>query len=173
MQKRGHFAVLVKGLFSPAKNSFLSVLSPNNKSRAFLPHRSNRGAGPKFLSRPHRAIWGSAPAGTCLPPAPWKLNTQHQKYVNPAVGLTIGSHRSHTPRPRKSEREIWSFETETAFQGAMKRRRIMILPSSHSTEWNRNQAMRAAPREPRRDENSMRSISCRSFLMLRRDGYRG
>ena len=72
MQKRLDFAVLVKGLFSPAKNLFASVLSPNNKSRAFLPHRSNRGAGLtlSLFSRPHRAIWGSAPAGTRLPPAP-------------------------------------------------------------------------------------------------------
>ena len=70
MQKRLHFAVLVKGLFSPAKNSFPSAPLTELKLRAFRPHRSNRGAGPKFLSRPHRAIWGSAPAGTCLPPAP-------------------------------------------------------------------------------------------------------
>ena len=48
MQKRGDLQGLVKGLFSPAKNSFLSVLSPNNKSRAFSPHRSNRGAGLTF-----------------------------------------------------------------------------------------------------------------------------
>ena len=61
MQKRLHFAVLVKGLFSPAKNLFASVLSPNNKSRAFSPHRSNRGAGLKFIQQT-----SSGNLGVCL-----------------------------------------------------------------------------------------------------------
>ncbi|MCM1226693.1 MAG: hypothetical protein NC320_04605 [Clostridium sp.] len=60
---------------------------------------------------------------------------------------------------------------EQLFGTAMKRRRTMILPSSHSTPWSGNQAMRAAPGEPRRDEISMRSVSCRSFTTLRHDGY--
>ena len=65
MQKRGDLEGLVKGLFSPAKIFSCRLLSPNNKSRAFSPHRSNRGAGLLFeklthLSRLHRAIWGSA-----------------------------------------------------------------------------------------------------------------
>ena len=45
MQKRGDFAVLVKGLFSPAKNSFPSAPLTELKLRVFRPHRSNRGAG--------------------------------------------------------------------------------------------------------------------------------
>ena len=47
---------------------------------------------------------------------------------------------------------------------------IMLLPSSHSTPWSGNQAMRAAPGDPRRDEISMRLIRCQSFPMFRRDG---
>ena len=45
------------------------------------------------------------------------MNIQHREYVNPADGQKIVSHRSHTPWPRKREREICSFKTETAFQG--------------------------------------------------------
>ena len=69
MQKRGDFAVLVKGLFLTGKKSFSSVPLTELKLRAFLPHRSNRGAGLSFhlFSRPHRAIWGSALSGN-LPP---------------------------------------------------------------------------------------------------------
>ena len=67
MQKRGDLQGLVKGLFSPAKNSFPSAPLTELKLRAFRPHRSNRGAGLNFLSRPHRAIWGSALSGN-LPP---------------------------------------------------------------------------------------------------------
>ena len=48
MQKRLHFAVLVKGLFPPAKNSFSSAPLTELKLRAFRPHRSNRGAGLTF-----------------------------------------------------------------------------------------------------------------------------
>ena len=68
MQKRGDLQGLVKGLFLTGKKIFPVGFSPRpNKSRAFLPHRSNRGAGLNFLSRPHRAIWGSALSGN-LPP---------------------------------------------------------------------------------------------------------
>ena len=49
----------------------------------------------------------------------------------------------------------------------------MLLPSSHSTPWSGNQAMRAASGDPRRDEISMRLIRCQSFPMFRRDGCQG
>ena len=46
MQKRGDLQGLVKGLFLTGKKIPSRRFSPRpNKSRAFLPHRSNRGAG--------------------------------------------------------------------------------------------------------------------------------
>ena len=50
MQKRGDLQGLVKGLFLTGKKIFPVGFSPRpNKSRAFLPHRSNRGAGLTLL----------------------------------------------------------------------------------------------------------------------------
>ena len=62
MQKRLHFAVLVKGLFSPAKNSFPSAPLTELKLRAFRPHRLNRGAGLTLLSQQT----SSGNLGVCL-----------------------------------------------------------------------------------------------------------
>ena len=72
MQKRLDFAVLVKGLFSPAKILFVSVLSPTKQIESLFASPVKQGRRSNFFSfsRPHRAIWGSASAGTCLPPAP-------------------------------------------------------------------------------------------------------
>ena len=50
MQKRGDLQGLVKGLFLTGKKILPVGFSPRpNKSRAFLPHRSNRGAGLTFI----------------------------------------------------------------------------------------------------------------------------
>ena len=73
MQKRFHFAVLVKGLFSPAKNSFPSAPLTELKLRAFLPHRSNRGAGLKFIQQT-----SSGNLGVCLKREP----ASHQQLEN-------------------------------------------------------------------------------------------
>ena len=72
-------------------------------------------------------------------------------------------------KPRQPQKPYATTSKERA-RTAMKRRRIMLLPSSHSTPWSGNQAMRAAPGDPRRDEISMRLIRCQSFPMFRRDG---
>ena len=49
MQKKGDLQGLVKGLFLTGKKIFPVGFSPRpNKLRAFLPHRSNRGAGLTF-----------------------------------------------------------------------------------------------------------------------------
>ena len=62
MQKRGDLQGLVKGLFSPAKNSFLSVLSPTKQIESLSAPPVKQGRRSNFFSfsRPHRAIWGSA-----------------------------------------------------------------------------------------------------------------
>ena len=62
MQKRGNLQGLVKGLFLTGKKIFPVGHSPRpNKSRAFLPHRSNRGAGLKFIQQT-----SSGNLGVCL-----------------------------------------------------------------------------------------------------------
>ena len=88
MQKRLDFAVLVKGLFSPAKNSFPSAPLTELKLRAFRPHRSNRGAGLKFFfSRPHRAIWRSALSGNLPPNSTLKIEYNHAASCAAAFGI--------------------------------------------------------------------------------------
>ena len=69
MQKRFHFAVLVKGLFLAGKKSFRVGLSPRTINREPFRPTGQTGAPVKtyFFSRPHRAIWGSALSGN-LPP---------------------------------------------------------------------------------------------------------
>ena len=68
MQKRGDLQGLVKGLFSPAKNLFLSVSLPDQINREPFGPTGQTGAPVNFFfSRPHRAIWGSALSGN-LPP---------------------------------------------------------------------------------------------------------
>ena len=62
----------------------------------------------------------------------WKLNIQHRENVNPAGGQKIVSHRSHTLAVNMQLQD-WN-----SFSGAMKRRRTMILPSSHrNKQWGR------------------------------------
>ena len=73
MQKRLDFAVLVKGLFPPAKNSFSSAPLTELKLRAFLPHRSNRGTGLKFIQQT-----SSGNLGVCLKREP----ASHQHLEN-------------------------------------------------------------------------------------------
>ena len=72
MQKRLDFAVLVKGLFLTGKKFFSIGPSHRTKTESLSAPPVKQGRRSNFFSfsRPHRAIWGSAPAGTCLPPAP-------------------------------------------------------------------------------------------------------
>ena len=75
MQKRLHFAVLVKGLFLTGKKIFPVGFSPRpNKSRAFLPHRSNRGAGLTFSpSADLIGQFGGLPSGNLPPTSTLKI----------------------------------------------------------------------------------------------------
>ena len=75
MQKRGNLQGLVKGLFLTGKKIFPVGHSPRpNKSRAFLPHRSNRGAGLTLLSQQS----SSGNLGVCLKREP----ASHQHLEN-------------------------------------------------------------------------------------------
>ena len=75
MQKRGDLQGLVKGLFLTGKKFFPVGSLPDQINREpFCPTGQTGAPVNFFFSRPHRAIWGSAPAGTCLPTVPWKLN---------------------------------------------------------------------------------------------------
>ena len=75
MQKRGDFAVLVKGLFLTGKKIFPVGFSPRpNKSRAFRPHRSNRGAGLTFSpSADLIGQFGGLPSGNPPPTSTLKI----------------------------------------------------------------------------------------------------
>ena len=98
LQKRGDLQGLVKGLFLTGKKFFPVGHSPRpNKSRAFSPHRSNRGAGLSFhlFSRPHRAIWGSALSGN-LPP----ISTLKIEYTDKS---SISAHNIRKCRKRSDD----------------------------------------------------------------------
>lgn len=75
-------------------------------------------------------------------PGNLKIEYQHQKYTNLTDCETV-SHRRCTPWRQKQAINIF-FNLWIAPKSAMKRERIMILPSSHSTTWSWNQAMRTA-----------------------------
>ena len=88
LQKRLHFAVLVKGLFSPAKNLFLSASLPDQINREPFGPTGQTGAPVNFFfSRPHRAIWGSALSGNLPPNSTLKIEYNHAASCAAAFGI--------------------------------------------------------------------------------------
>ena len=75
MQKRLDFAVLVKGLFSPAKNSFLSVLSPTKQIESLSAPPVKQGRRSNFIPFQQTS---SGNLGVCLKREP----ASHQHLEN-------------------------------------------------------------------------------------------
>lgn len=65
--------------------------------------------------------------------ATWKMNIQHSEYVNPATGIKSRQPRKPYATTSKERARNVKLGNRDSFPWARKRRRIMILPSSHAS----------------------------------------